>query len=243
MRVAAQPQPARGAMPAEGEQVLRRGARRPRAGRSRRCCAPSPWPRPSPSLSRIAGRLKRSATREATMPTTPSCQSGDESTSAGGSGSATMRSAVGDHGRLDGLPLLVELVEAQRQRQGRPAVVAAEQLQGERRVLQAAGRVEPRPEPEADRAGVDAVRLDAGDLHERGEPRPRRAAQATEADRRRGRGSHRRGARRPRPCRWRRRPCRPRSASGSSTSSSRGSSSRACASLKATPTPARCGQG
>ena len=55
---------------------------------------PEPLASSSPSLSRMAGRWKRSATRDATMPTTPSCQSGDERTSAGGGGSGTMATAA-----------------------------------------------------------------------------------------------------------------------------------------------------
>ena len=160
------------------------------------------------------------------------------------------RRRVGDHlggGRedagLDGLTLAVELVEAQRQRQRRVAVGAAQQLERQRRVLETAGGVEPRRQTEADGAGVDAARLDAGDLHERRQPGPRRAAQPPEADAGQhavladqrhdvgdGADGDHVGERRAGPAAPRR-------------SASAGSSSRACASLKATPTPARCGHG
>ena len=89
------------------------------------------------------------------MPTTPSCQSGDESTSAGGGGSGTMRDRRLEHRRLDRLPLAVELVEPERQRQRRVAVGAPEQLERERGVFEPAGGVEPRRQAEADGAGVD----------------------------------------------------------------------------------------
>ena len=59
---------------------------------------------------------------------------------------------------------------------------AAQQLERQRGVLEAAGGVEARRQAKADGAGVDAVGLDAGDLHQRGQPGARRAAQAPQAD-------------------------------------------------------------
>ena len=62
------------------------------------------------------------------------------------------------------------------------AIGAAQQLQRQRGVLEAAGGVEPRREAKADGAGVDAVGLDPGDLHQGGQAGARRAAQAPQAD-------------------------------------------------------------
>ena len=72
------------------------------------------------------------------------------------------RRRVGDHsataaedGGLDGLTLLVELVEAQRHGQRRLAIGAAQQFERQRRILEAAGGVEPRRQAKADGAGVE----------------------------------------------------------------------------------------
>ena len=50
---------------------------------------PEPLARPSVSLSRMVGRPVCSTTRAATMPITPACQSGDDSTTAAGSRSGS----------------------------------------------------------------------------------------------------------------------------------------------------------
>ena len=134
------------------------------------------------SLSRIAGRLKRSATREATMPTTPSCQSADERTSAGGGGSGTMAHAAAKMPASSSCRSRLSSSSLSASGSAVVAVGAAQQLERQRGVLEPAGGVEPRREAEPDHARVDGAGCDAGDLEERGQPRPRSAAQAAEAD-------------------------------------------------------------
>ena len=173
----------------------RRGARRTSAGGpSVRSTAPSrsnagmlrpePLASSSPSLSRMAGRWKRSATREATMPTTPSCQSGDESTSAAGGGSGTMASAASSiaasmvwRSRLSSLSLSASGSAASRS--ALPSSSSAMEASSRRPAALSRG---PRRKPTV--PASTARRPAAGDLEQRRQPRPRRAAQPAEADRR-----------------------------------------------------------
>ena len=60
-------------------------------------------------------------------------------------------------------------------------VVREQQLEAGVGALEAAGGVDPRREPEADRARVDPRRVGARDAHERAQPGPRRRRQRAQA--------------------------------------------------------------
>ncbi len=144
---------------------------------------PDPLASSSPSLSRMAGRWKRSATRDATMPTTPSCHSGDDSTSAAGGGSGTM--AIADssiaasmvwRSRLSSLSLSASGSAASRS--ALPSSSSAMDASSRRPAALSLG---PRRKPTVPASAAPG--RPPGDLEQRREARPRRAAQPAEADR------------------------------------------------------------
>ena len=90
-----------------------------------------------------------------------------------------------------------------------------QQLQPRVGAVQPPGGVDPRREPEADRAGVDAARVHARDLHQRLQPGLARRGERAQALAHERAGSRRRAARSRRPSRARRGPGRRRRAAGS----------------------------
>ena len=65
------------------------------------------------------------------------------------------------------LPLRVERAQLERLPHGALGVAFQEQVEGETRVGEAAGGVQPGPEHVADGVGVELGVLQAGDLHQR----------------------------------------------------------------------------
>ena len=128
----------------------RRRHRGRRAGRSPGCCGPSPCPCPSSSIPiRIAGTQWRSASREATIPTTPGCQPSPASTSAGRTASSAgscgaRRSAALSTSPLGVAALVVGAVELGRDRRGPLLVVGEHQLDPGVGAVEAARGVDPR---------------------------------------------------------------------------------------------------
>ncbi len=102
----------------------------------------------------MAGRANRSASRLATIPMTPGCQSSPEATTSGGAWqTAPSFDPVhrrGKHIGLDALPLLVELVELDGERPRFGLVVGREQARPHSGLADPAAGVDPRPEHEAE---------------------------------------------------------------------------------------------
>ena len=84
---------------------------------------------------------------------------------------ATWRLGLEEDPRLDVAALVVDGVELGRDGAGALDVAGQQQLEARVGAVQPAGGVDPRREPEADRAGVDPARVDARDLHQRLQPR------------------------------------------------------------------------
>ena len=178
--VGAQAEAAGRAMPAVAQQPLEQAATpasRSKAGMLR----PEPLATPSVSLSRMVGRPVCSTTREATMPITPACQSGDDRTTAAGSRSGRRSSASRKMTASISWRSAFSAPEALRQRQRRGAVGRAEQLDDLRGVFEAPGGVQAGRQAKADGRGVDVVGARLADLEEGGQAGPRRAAQAADA--------------------------------------------------------------
>ena len=154
----------------------RRAPRRARrGGRRRGSSGPSRCPRRRRARSAPPGRWWRSAIREATMPITPGCQPSAASTYAAGSApparaaatcaSASKRIRVSTSRRST---LTRSSSAADR---ARPLDVGGQQqLEPGVGAVQPPGGVDPRREPEPDRARVDPARVDARDLHQRLQP-------------------------------------------------------------------------
>ena len=83
--------------------------------------------------------------------------------------------------RLHVAALGVHAVELLRDRLRALAVLGEQQLEPGVRAVQPPGRVQPRPQPEADRGRVDEARVHAGDVHQRAQPRLARAAMRAQA--------------------------------------------------------------
>ena len=137
---------------------------------------PEPVPSSPSSAISTAGRWWRSAIREATMPITPGCQPSAASTYAAGSAAAAarglrdLRLGLEQDPRLDVAALDVDRVELGGDRAGPLDVGRQQQLQPRVGAVQPPGGVDPRREPEADRARVDAARVDARHVHQRLQP-------------------------------------------------------------------------
>ena len=154
---------------------------------------------------------------------------------------------------LDRLPVAVQLLELGR-RAGRASSASSvsSSSSAARRVAEPPCGVDPRREPEPDRAGVDRRRIDARDLHQRAQAGLLRARERAEPGDARARGSRPRAGRRRRSSRarrgrgdaaasdlgaeqrlrraCRRRPCRRAPGTGSRTGGSRRSGSPAASS-------------
>ena len=121
-------------------------------------------------------------------------------------------------------------------RSASPPVVGEDQLERRTRMPEPAGGVDPRREPEADRAGVDGGRVDVRRAHQRaqaGLARVRERAQPR--DRERAVLVERAGRRR--------RSSRARRGRGAGATASLSTPSSACASLSTTPVPQSSGKG
>ena len=81
------------------------------------------------------------------------------------------------HARLHVAPLGVHRIELGRDRTGARGILGEQQLEPCVGPVEPAGGVDPRREPEADGAGVERARIDAGDLHERAHARLARRRQ------------------------------------------------------------------
>ena len=158
-------EPRGGAVAAEARRGARRTRRARRGGRRRRSTAPT-LPVPSVPAIRTTGRWKRSTSREATIPITPSCQSSSCSDVAAPAPRppATPRPWRPRRGGFGPRPPAAR-GSAPR---GAPAscgglvvVLGQQQLQRGLGMREAARCVDPRRETEADRALVDGGRIDA----------------------------------------------------------------------------------
>ena len=154
-----------------------------RAGRTPGSSGPSPCPRSPSSAISTAGRWWRSAIRDATIPITPGCQPSAASTYAGAPARALRHQLLGleEDPRLDVAALDVDGVELGGDRAGARDVGRQQQLEAGVGAMQPPGGVDPRREPEADRAGVDPARVDARDLHQRLQARLARGGQRAQA--------------------------------------------------------------
>ena len=165
-----------GAVAAEALEVLGAGERARRAGR-RRC------PRgPSPS-SRRRGGAGDQDDRAAVPLDEPRGDDADHAlvpVLAGDDVAAAAAAGIGPRldlgGRraedpvLDGLALAVQVLELLGELLGLARVVGEEQRERRLGPAEPAGGVDPRSEPEADRALVAGRRIDAGDAHQRAQP-------------------------------------------------------------------------
>ena len=195
----------------------RRGGRRSAAGARRAACRPPsrskpgierPEPVPSSPSSAIstAGRWWRSAIRAATIPITPGMPAlaGEHVRAARSPSSATSASASKRIRVSTSRRSALTRVELGGDRARALAVLGQQQLEPGVGAVQPPGGVDPRREPEADRAGVERARVDAGDGHQRAQPGLARSRRARAGPRGRGGGSRRAAARRRRRSRARR---------------------------------------
>ena len=138
------------------------------------------------------GRWCLSASRPATMPITPGCQPRSARTKA--ASSAAIELLLDLLGRrqlnasLQGLPRGVELVDVLGQFQRPLGPVRHQQFDGQLRLTEPAGGIEPRGQHERNVFAVPAAlsppgraRLDLGDVHERGHAERRALGQALQA--------------------------------------------------------------
>ena len=145
-----------------------------------------------PALSQeiiTTGRWKRSASRPATMPITPGCQPRSASTraasSTGSNCSLACLAAAKLDAPLEGLPRGVEAVDVLGKLLGPLGPVGHQQLDGQLRLAEPAGGIQPRGELEGHVLGREphlavGVSLggDLGDGHQRGQAQGGRVGQA-----------------------------------------------------------------
>ena len=143
---------------------------------------PEPVPASPSSATSTHGRWWRSAMREATIPMTPGCQPSPARTY------AVALPRLGDHALgleedalLDVAALGVRTVELLGDHAGALGLPGEQELDAGVRAIEATRRVEPRREPEADRAGVDARGVRLRHLHEGPKPLAARGAHRTQA--------------------------------------------------------------
>ena len=140
---------------------------------------------PRSAISTTA-RPQRSTRRDATMPTTPSCQSGEESTYARRRRhSAPRASSWSRASRRIASSTLWRSRLSDSSRVGKRArprlVLGQQQLERLARVAQAPGGVDPRREPEADVRGADTGAVDARGRHQRPQAGPCGAGEPAQA--------------------------------------------------------------
>ena len=83
-----------------------------------------------------------------------------------------LRQRLALHALLDGLAILVQLVELGRHVARQRLVLAEQAFDAQRHVIQSTGRIEPRAENEAQIGGGDAPMIAPGHLEDRPQPRP-----------------------------------------------------------------------